>query len=1037
MIIKIYNETEIQDFDKVPMFTEEERKLYLNIEIYKVYREHFRKPTNFIVFVLMNGYFKHSYRFYKVSEFRNPDIQYVLKQMEIKYTLSFENYSRKTFDRQKKIIAKSLGAKLYVDWKDNFENEVKGLVRTALKPKQIIKSLVRICEEKKTEIPSYRIIAEMISTSLVNLEIELLEKVDKSLNRDQKNLIDMILKMGKDSKKPISPTNPYLITTIKSPEQEITPRKIKESLEDFYVVADLYKEFKECLDSIYLSDQLLNYYAVWLIKSTHLQLLALKDKKKKYLYFLSFIVYQYRIRQDLFVDTLLKSVQKFENEIEKSVSEDFLMHRPVKLKQTKNILKMVRSLSDYVDDMRGLAFNDSKTDKEKIIQIQQVFTKMDYSKGESKIQRKEIENELEKLQNSLSTGMKDQFMAMNYISSYRRIQNRVTGIVNVLDFNWETSNPEICKALSYFKINSNVTKHKNLPVEFLDIKFKNMLKANSENKWKLWKVLLFIKIKELIKSGALNLKNSNRYIAVEEYFISTKKWNQQKVELLKRANLPFTLEVDDFLKDMKHMLDNQYIKTNKNVNDNKYLSITSSGSIRVTTPKEEKRKDVKSLLTILENDDGSVIPLPLILSEINTTSKFIDCFSHFSQKGFKSKPTNEAFYATIIAIGCNIGTGRMAKVSNGISIDNLNHLVKWYFSKENLDAANGKLNSIIDELSLSKIYKKSLDERHTSSDGQKFSVGVPSILANHSFKYFGSGKGITAYSFIDESSSLFYSTVISSSEREAAYVIDGLMHNEDVESSIHSTDTHGYSEIIFAITNGLGVFFAPRIKNLKNQIRYTFRENPKNFYSSKKFVVLPTALQYVDVRLIEEQWDNILRLLVTIKLRETTASIILKRLSSYSKQHPLYRALKQIGRIFKTYFILKYVDEVDLRKSTEKALNRIENSHQFAKAIFYGSNQNIRQGSKAEQEVIIATRHLIQNSIVLWNYLKISEELSKCTSKAKFDELLSIVKTSSIMTWQHINIHGEYNFQKLFSEGEKSSLNFEILKNLKIEDSKT
>ncbi len=33
----------------------------------------------------------------------------------------------------------------------------------------------------------------------------------------------------------------------------------------------------------------------------------------------------------------------------------------------------------------------------------------------------------------------------------------------------------------------------------------------------------------------------------------------------------------------------------------------------------------------------------------------------------------------------------------------------------------------------------------------------------------------------------FFSTVISSSEREAAYVIDGLLHNDAVKSDSHST----------------------------------------------------------------------------------------------------------------------------------------------------------------------------------------------------------------------------------------------------------
>ena len=59
-------------------------------------------------------------------------------------------------------------------------------------------------------------------------------------------------------------------------------------------------------------------------------------------------------------------------------------------------------------------------------------------------------------------------------------------------------------------------------------------------------------------------------------------------------------------------------------------------------------------------------------------------------------------------------------------------------------------------------------------------MGVDSILANYSFKYFGQAQGISVYSFIDDRQVLFYSTVISPGEREAAYVIDGLMANNVV-----------------------------------------------------------------------------------------------------------------------------------------------------------------------------------------------------------------------------------------------------------------
>jgi TnpA family transposase len=85
---------------------------------------------------------------------------------------------------------------------------------------------------------------------------------------------------------------------------------------------------------------------------------------------------------------------------------------------------------------------------------------------------------------------------------------------------------------------------------------------------------------------------------------------------------------------------------------------------------------------------------------------------------------------------------------------------------------------------------------------------------------------------------MWHSSVISSAEREAAYVIDGLMHNDVIKSDIHSTDTHGYSEVIFASTYLLGFTFAPRIKGLGRQKLYVL-DNRKPAPKSSRAFILP------------------------------------------------------------------------------------------------------------------------------------------------------------------------------------------------------
>lgn len=273
------------------------------------------------------------------------------------------------------------------------------------------------------------------------------------------------------------------------------------------------------------------------------------------------------------------------------------------------------------------------------------------------------------------------------------------------------------------------------------------------------------------------------------------------------------------------------------------------------------------------------------------------------------------------------------------------------------------------KLKIGELFKQDAKVVHSSSDGQKFYVQVDSIHANYSYKYFGKEKGITIYSFIDEMHRLFYSTTFSSSEREASYVIDGLMHLPDLQPDLHSTDTHGYSEVIFALTHLLGIGFAPRIEGFQDQNLYPMvgMEVPRlDNYQLK--IGSP-----VNTQVISENWDTILRVVASIKLKHVSASSLLRRLNSYSRQHPVYQALRELGKLVRTDFLLRYMDQEGLRKRIDNQLQKIESVHHFSRAVFYGNNGEIRSAGKEEHLKADACKRLIQNSIICWNYLYLTQ----------------------------------------------------------------
>jgi hypothetical protein len=52
---------------------------------------------------------------------------------------------------------------------------------------------------------------------------------------------------------------------------------------------------------------------------------------------------------------------------------------------------------------------------------------------------------------------------------------------------------------------------------------------------------------------------------------------------------------------------------------------------------------------------------------------------------------------------------------------------------------------------------------------------------------------------------------------------------------------------------------------------------------------------------------------------------------------------------------------------------------------------------------------LIENAIICWNYLYLSQKLADAT-KPERDAMIALMKKSSIVTWRHINLLGEYDY---------------------------
>jgi TnpA family transposase len=844
---------------------------------------------------------------------------------------------------------------------------------------------------------------------------ELIRGIESGLTDHQRQVLDSLFEKQEviDADNPISQVQRNKLTLLKTFSQSTRPSKIKTNIQDLQTLRKLYQDMEQVIASLDLTHDGMRYYAHSVIKSEIFQVSRRTDEDR-YLHVLAFITHQYFRLQDALIDAYVQVLQSTLNSVQREHKEKCYLDR----------LQRHQSIRDFVDTLAtGLisAFSEIQTitgsstlnDAEKIARIQVVL-----SQGEP--QRSRIEGQITQFKQISETALKDADFYAILESRSLKLQNRVADIIKDAVFTPDSAPNALMTAIQDYKQRDGMV-DKHAPMTFLSSHEQEMI-FDAEGKFRvsLYKALFFIKIVDAIKAGTLNLSHSYKYRSLDDYLITPDAWAKNRDEYLKRADLEEMTDCKKTLNQLAQLLDGQYHHTNLNVlhNKNPFLKFRADGAFSISTPKAETTESQAPGLVFPEQ---RYIPLMEILSTVNHITGFLDTFEHWQVKYNRAKPPERSFLAGIMGYGCNIGPSKIAQISTHITQSELDNTINWYFSIDNIQNANDKILAFLDRLELPNLYRNHPEMLHTASDGQKFEVRNDSLNANYSFKYFGQGKGVSVYSFIDERHLLFHSTVISAAEREAAYVLDGLMHNDVIKSDIHSTDTHGYSEVIFGAMHLLGFSYAPRIKKLKDQRLYAFQKRKE--YEAQGYRILPDA--YIDIKLIEEHWEDILRFIATIKLKETTASQLFKRLNSYSKQHVLYRALKEFGKIIKTIFILKYIDDVAFRQAIEKQLNKIEHVHRFTKAVSFGNNQEFIQGDKQEQDIAEGCRRLIKNAIICWNYLYLSQKITEERDPECRQTLLEAVTNSSVVTWRHINLHGEYDFSE---EKLQDSIGFQLSK---------
>ena len=119
-------------------------------------------------------------------------------------------------------------------------------------------------------------------------------------------------------------------------------------------------------------------------------------------------------------------------------------------------------------------------------------------------------------------------------------------------------------------------------------------------------------------------------------------------------------------------------------------------------------------------------------------------------------------------------------------------------------------------------------------------------------------------------------------------------------------------------------------------------------------------------------------------------------------------AFKELGKAVRTLFLLRYIDELELRKTIQSATNKSEEFNGFIKWLFFGGEGIIAENVRHEQRKIVKYNQLVANMVILYNVEKMTRVLKDLAGEGV---VISKDLLNGLSPYRNSNINrfGDYN----------------------------
>ncbi len=855
--------------------------------------------------------------------------------------------------------------------KEPLLKRLNNVVKINLEPRYVFDECIAYFGQNRIALAGYTTLQDTISTVLSNERSRIEAVLNENLAQSTKATLLKLLESNSTFTD---------LAKLKKMAKDFSASQIAQELKTHKIIRSLYPEIKLLITELELSPKNLEYYAS-LVKHKSVYKLRRHDDSQTILYLVCYLFFRYRETNDNLVSAFIYMIRKLTESAKgyakQRIVEDVNIVR-TKLKSAGSLLKYF--IDTDMDD--NLSFGDVRKKAFELIPADSIKLLSDH------------------LDNNDFDGRQYEWLFIDKQSS--KIKKLIRSLFLSIDIEFIHLKDELRE--QYTTAHEELGAIKTIKTINIDVIPKSDREYFEGDNTKLianrFEYFLYRKAEQLFQSNSLTVKESVNNRSLSSDLIQSKEW-QQKDTIIENTGLDkLVTPINQTLTDKSQQLEAKLKEVSEHIfnGDNKYVEfIPGKAELKWSIPNKRWQETIDNPLYSQIQHMG-IVELMLFVDQ---KTDFLKSFTHISVNKEKSPANKEDLIACILANGTNYGLYKMANISDR-SMGILRSVDDSYIRYETLTQSNDQVSNAIATLPIFAYYHADDNQLFSSIDGQKFECRINTFKARYSSKYFSKGKGVSALTLV--SNHVPVSTqVIGANEYEGHFAFDLLYNNSsEIQPNTLSTDTHGTNNVNFAILDFFGYTFAPRYAKMKKVFFDLFEvtEEDGGHIQLKK---------EINHKLIAEEWDNIQHIVCSLSRKTTTQSTIIRKLSN-GKSRTL-SALHEYDRLIKSIYVLEYVDNSTLRHYVQQALNRGEAYHQLKRAITSINGNKFRGGNDYQVSQWNDCARLISNCIIYYNSALLSAFLQIQEINGRQD-VVELISRLSPVAWQHINLNGEYAFNK-------------------------